>query len=98
MMWNILKAGLIAAGSSLFALAIMFQAAQAMSGKSHVTVKSHYSNGTVVAASRKRGNHYEVRLPGGSWLDCAGDCREEYRRKWLDLRETRNERSSGGGS
>jgi hypothetical protein len=27
----------------------------------------------------------EVQLPGGSWIDCAGDCREKLRKRTVDF-------------
>jgi hypothetical protein len=27
----------------------------------------------------------QVQLPGGSWVDCAGDCREKLRKKTVDF-------------
>ena len=36
---------------------------------------------------------WEVELPGGLWLDCAGDCAEAYRREELDPWQTRKEES-----
>jgi hypothetical protein len=26
----------------------------------------------------------QVQLPGGTWVDCAGDCREKLRKKTVD--------------
>lgn len=34
---------------------------------------------------------WEVELPGGSWLDCAGDCADTYRREELDRWQTQKE-------
>lgn len=57
----------------------------------YVTAISQYGNGTLTAPVRPARYGYEVRLPGGVWIYCAGGCAETLRREKLDYWETRNE-------
>lgn len=59
--------------------------------KPFVTAVSRYGNGTLTAPTRPARFGYEVQLPGGVWIDCAGDCRETLRRQKLDYWETQQE-------
>lgn len=56
-----------------------------------VTAVSRYGNGTLTAPVRPAPSGYEVRLPGGVWIHCAGDCADTLRREKLDFWETREE-------
>lgn len=38
----------------------------------------------------------EVRLPGGSWIDCKGDCRETLREETVDWWERQENKGSTG--
>jgi hypothetical protein len=61
-----------------------------------VTAHSDHGNGSVTAPVRiNRQGYPEVRLPGGFWADCEGDCRETLRRMYLDFWETMEEDNSG---
>lgn len=72
------------------------ETASAQPGYGRVTAYSHYGNGSVTGAVRRRGNAYEVQLPGGFWEDCAGNCRETLRREHLDFWETLRDELDGG--
>lgn len=62
-----------------------------------VTAQSRYGNGSATGAVRMNPRGYpEVQLPSGTWIDCAGDCREAMRRIYLDFWETMQEESGGG--
>ena len=51
-----------------------------------VTAESHYGTATVTAPVRSiGGNRREVRLPGGTWVDCHLSCRETLRRETVDF-------------
>lgn len=53
------------------------------------------SNLQPVTAPVRRGRWgLEVRLPGGTWIDCKGDCRETLREETVDFWE-RQERRDG---
>jgi hypothetical protein len=36
-------------------------------------------------AVRKTAYGQQVRLPGGTWVDCAGDCRRKLRKQTVDF-------------
>jgi hypothetical protein len=46
------------------------------SGDGTIRACSHYGHGCVTAPVRSGAHGREVRLPGGTWIHCAGDCRE----------------------
>lgn len=72
-----------------------------VTGQGSVTVKSRYSDKSVVRPVRqlRRGDlvYEEVQSADGGWIDCAGDCAEAYRRKVLEYRETQQEEAGGRG-
>ncbi len=61
---------------------------------------SDYGNGEAVVRVRlvQEGSvrYWQMRLPGGFWSTCDGDCSEAYRRKLLDFWETIDEESPDG--
>jgi hypothetical protein len=76
----------------LAALADISDAATKRSGKSAdgyqwVTAYSAYTgpNTSITAPTRPSRWGREVRLPGGTWIDCAGDCREKLRETTIDF-------------
>lgn len=65
-------------------------------------------NGAVVACSRYGNGCYEaqvrpgrygpqMRLKGGTWIDCRGDCREALREETVDFWETQNDKAMAAG-
>lgn len=98
-------AGLMLAGAGVVALVIAGampadaassrkKAKQARPVVQTVTAYSR-SNLQAVTAPVRRGRWgLEVRLPGGSWIDCKGDCRETLREETVDFWE-RQERRDG---
>lgn len=63
-----------------------------------VTACSRYGKGCLTAPVRRTRQGLEVRFPGGTWVNCSGDCREKLRDETLDFWDThRPEHSSGGG-
>lgn len=81
----------IAASLAMAALAAAQADAAPRREKPFVTAVSRYGNGTLTAPTRPARFGYEVQLPGGVWIDCAGDCRETLRRQKLDYWETQQE-------
>lgn len=75
-----------AAGFSLLAVTFATAADAARSG--YVTAYSQHGNGSLSAPTRHTSLGRQVRLPGGIWIYCAGNCREELRRQKLDYWET----------
>lgn len=63
-------------------------------GGDFVIAESRYGHGSVSGPVRRgdRGNA-EVRLPGGTWLDCARNCSETLRRETVDFWESRGGRN-----
>ena len=69
-------------------------------GGDHVVAHSRYGHGSVVGAVRAGRKGYEVRMPGGTWIDCGRSCAETLRRETVDFWETRtgrNEMPDGPG-
>jgi hypothetical protein len=62
----------------------------------YVTAESRYGPQTIAAPVR-RGSHgrLEVRLPGGTWIECGRSCRDTLRRETIDFWHSR---SSGSGT
>ena len=49
-----------------------------------VTAESRWGNGRVSGPVRQGRNGLEVRLPGGSWFECAMSCSETLRKETVD--------------
>jgi opacity protein-like surface antigen len=52
-----------------------------------VTAESRYGNGQTVTAPVRRNtkDRLEVRLPGGTWIECVRSCSETLRRQTVDF-------------
>jgi hypothetical protein len=61
-----------------------------------VTIDSRYGHGSVSGPVRKGARNLEVRLPGGSWIDCARDCAETLRRQSVDFWENHGREGRDG--
>lgn len=88
--------GLLALGAGALMLALAAAPVDAVSAtkakKSRpaadtVTATSLSTRQTVTAPVRAGRWGQEVRLPGGSWIDCRGDCRETLRMETVDFWE-----------
>jgi hypothetical protein len=55
------------------------------SGEGTIRACSHYGHGCVTAPVRNGSRGREVRLPGGTWIHCAGDCRETLIETTIDF-------------
>jgi hypothetical protein len=53
----------------------------------HVTIDSRYGHGTISGPVRRGARNLEVRMPGGTWLDCGRNCGETLRRETVDFWE-----------
>ena len=52
----------------------------------------YVEDGLIPAIAEGAGTTFrDVELPGGSWIDCGGDCAETVRREHLDFWETKRE-------
>ena len=58
--------------------------------RGYVTAESRYGGGTVTAPVRPgpRGRS-QVRLPGGTWIDCQQTCSDTLRRETVDFWQSR---------
>ena len=54
-----------------------------------VRAESDWGNATITAPVRRGRLGYEVRLPGGNWIDCRRDCAETLRVETIDFWESR---------
>lgn len=82
-----LAAALALAGTAgLFATSADAQGRRGKDGYAYVTAQSRYSGATVSGPVREgpRGR-LEVRLPGGTWLECARSCSDTLRRETVDF-------------
>jgi hypothetical protein len=52
-----------------------------------ITVDSRYGHGSVSGPVRRGARNLEVRLPGGTWVDCEAHCAETLRRQTVDFWE-----------
>ena len=68
-------------------------------GLGFVTAESRYS-GQTISGPVRRGpqGRLEVRLPGGTWLECGRSCSDTLRRETVDFWQSRGgPRGAGGG-
>ena len=61
------------------------EAGKRTSGHGSVTGCSRFGHGCVSGAVRNSGAGAEVRLPGGTWLNCARDCRDKLAAETVDF-------------
>jgi hypothetical protein len=55
-------------------------------GPGFVTAESNYGNGTVSGPVRRTAQgRLEVRMPGGTWIECATSCADTLRRETVDF-------------
>jgi hypothetical protein len=54
-------------------------------GYGWVTAESRYGPQTITAPVRQGPHGLQVRLPGGTWVDCGRSCRETLRRETVDF-------------
>lgn len=67
-------------------------------GTGYVVAESRWGHGTVRGPVRPGRNGYQVRLPGGTWVDCVRDnCSETLRLQTVDVFETMGVSPLDGG-
>jgi hypothetical protein len=59
----------------------------------YVVAESRFGNGTVTGPVRPFQYGYQVRMPGGTWIDCRRSCSETLRVETVDFWEN----GKGGG-
>ncbi len=62
---------------------------------SSVTGCSRYGRGCVSGPTRRGRYEQEVRLPGGTWYGCRGDCRDTLRSETVDFWDEHQRREGG---
>ncbi len=90
-------------GAAAFLLVAVSTATQAQ-GYAHeprrgdyVIAESNYGKGTVSGPIRHGQHGLQVRLPGGSWIDCARSCSETLRRQTVDFWESNGAQAKDSG-
>ena len=64
----------------------------------YVTAESRYSSQTITAPVRINAQgRREVRLPGGTWIECRRSCSETLRQETIDFWYIRSNPYNGGG-
>lgn len=64
----------------------------------YVVAESHFGKGTVSGPVRPGRHGWEVRLPGGTWIDCGRSCSDALRRATVDFWENNGPQSRESGS
>lgn len=62
-----------------------------------VVAESHWGKGTVSGPVRPARHGWEVRLPRGTWVDCARSCSETLRRQTVDFWESNGPQAKDSG-
>lgn len=86
---------LVAVATALAPLLILPNSAlakKAKDGGGSVTACSHYARGCVSGSVRRGRRQAQVRMPGGTWIDCKGDCRQTLREESVDFFDTLRDR------
>lgn len=67
-------------------------------GYGYVTADSRYTSASITAPVRQ-GPHgrLEVRLPGGTWIECGRSCRDTLRRESIDFWYSRDRHGTPDG-
>jgi hypothetical protein len=87
------KAIVLAAALAAAPLMLASGADAGKAGRSgSVTACSHYARGCVTGATRRGRHQAQVRMPGGTWIDCKGDCRQTLREESVDFFDTLRDR------
>ncbi|MGE5511527.1 MAG: hypothetical protein ACM31O_09810 [Bacteroidota bacterium] len=64
----------------------------------YVVAESRWGNGTVSGPVRRGPVGWQVRLPGGNWVDCVRSCSETLRLKTVDFWQTVGRDAPDGGA
>lgn len=63
----------------------------------YVVAESRYGKGVVSGEVRPGRHGLQVRLPGGTWIDCVRSCSETLRRQSVDFWESNGPQSKDDG-
>jgi hypothetical protein len=64
-------------------------------GPNEVVAESRFGHGTVSGPVRGARHGREVRLPGGTWIDCGRSCAETLRTETVDFWENKGAGPNG---
>jgi hypothetical protein len=85
------------------ALVLTTTSADARSRRSHgyesnyVVAHSDFGNGSVSGPVRQGRRGWQVRMPGGTWIDCVRSCSDTLRRQTVDFWESNFRDGPGSG-
>lgn len=89
-----LSAALVTAGLALAAVSVTADAQSPRGGyrggpgeTAWTTAHSRFGNGSISAPVRHGSRGLEVRLPGGTWIDCGRSCSNTLRTQTVDFWE-----------
>jgi hypothetical protein len=89
----ILQATAVAIGAALV-LAAPAVAKSKKAGGAWITATSQFGHGTISGPVRPASLGPQVQMPGGTWIDCAGDCRQALADATIDFWDRQAERDS----
>lgn len=88
--------------STMAALALLAGSAEAQGRHGprdgYVVAHSWYGKGSVSGPIRPSRHGWQVRLPGGTWIDCVRSCSDTLRRNTVDFWESGTSNSRGDNS
>ena len=84
-----------AALSAAIGVHAAFAGSRAHAQRAEVTSCSRYGNGCASAPVRAGRFGIEMRLKGGTWIDCKSDCRQTLREETVDFWDTQREKNGG---
>jgi len=63
----------------------------------YVVAESWWGKGTVSGPVRRGPVGWQVRLPGGTWIDCVRSCAQTLRQQTVDFWESNGTQAKDGG-
>jgi hypothetical protein len=92
----------VAAGLALglvlsLATSALGQSRRAYDAPGYVVAESRWGNGTVSGPVRPGPVGWQVRLPGGTWVNCVRSCSETLRLQTVDFWKTVGREAPDGG-
>jgi hypothetical protein len=87
----------LTADATIFGDAAAQRVRDGRAGPPHVVAESRWGHGTVSGPVRRGRNGWEVRMPGGTWLECKRSCSETLRLATVDFWETQGRNPPDGG-
>lgn len=66
-------------------------------GPGYVVAESHWGHGTISGPVRRGPVGWQVRMPGGSWIDCGRSCSQTLRQQTIDFWESNGTQAKDSG-